>query len=1629
MNYNRCVTSLNLNGKIPARELKDTAAAYQAQGMSADAAMIRAVEDKLELMQMEERKITKAVRDAYEAQGGKKRKQKTQKAEAKPATEKPQPVAPTQGEKNASTEETSPREEAGQAKQAPAEADVLTPEKPARGNKAKGEPAMSVAGDDITRAIERLMADKAGEATVNVPGLGDVTIPYGDDKAGLAHIAKRRGADFIQRLPELLTSGNVYEKGKQPGRVFVGNESDEAVISLTRDSEKQPWLLSAYERYPDLKASSVSDLDDDRMPEGKFFTKDDLRKSLTSNGVLGQVIASMIDSGIVVLHGGPSKLPGGAGRRIKGLKAVTRPDGTIHMVASNLTPRTALPVMLHEMFHQGGEKLIGGKEWGNLMGRLGSLYRQSEQSSGKAREFYDRARARVAAARRKGAVGRAMEVEEFAAYAIEEYEKDPRSLPAAIRKWVEDLLGVIKTWMVKNYGKQIGAVTPAQLAAMARWALMDVAVEKRGEIFGPLGEVFSSGTDQTDTPAFQRWFGDSKVVDKNGAPLVVYHGTTGDFSQFDTAKAGAATGHRSADMGIFLTADAGIASQFAGERVDDTTWPIRMTHKSGGNVVPAYLSVKNPLVITARDFASRFVRGAESASKFRNQAIQDGHDGILIKGDVSLGEQFGGDEYAADAWVVFRPEQIKSAIGNSGAFDPDNADIRYSVADDEQVDEVAKAIDRRPLDIAIEGGLAKLKKDGILPSVPMNYLVDFARQNMTAVKEYMSIKRAMDAYRGEKHAQYDAHAQRWLKFNAKHKADAQKLADLMHDSTIAQVDPSRPYQPGVTLEDEATLEMEPNSKAAELIRAKQEAEPARREAYKDLKARYDALPEEGKALYKETRDQYKAQAAELDQIILANVERTMRQSREQAKDRYDARVARAKENLVGKELADELALAQADYAKKTGLAKYRDRARMVDLRKMFESNRLAGPYFPLARFGDYFVSVRDAEGDVVSFSKFEGLAAAQKYAAEAKKQFPDATVDIGLMSNRKEVRGAIDPQFLTDIENILSGSDVPPDVQDEIWQRYLQTMPDLSMRKRFIHRKGTAGFSRDALRAYASAMFHGSHQMGRLKFGPELQDTLDTMRKQAKEADKPIDATMLVNEFEQRHKWVMNPQGGSFAQALSSLAFIWNLAATPAAAIVNTSQTFMMGVPVLGSRLGGQAKAAAALARASKQLVTSKKWHIENNPRLTGKEQEALREFYRLGLIDRTQSHDLAGVGETGVEYNALRAKVMQKISFLYHNAERVNREVTALAAYRMARDQGQSHERAIETAADLTWVTHFDYSNSNRARIIQNDAAKIFLIHRQHSINMTYRLFRDIQQAFKGDSAQARKEARSQFIGIMAMHGLMAGIKGLPFYGIALIAAGMMSGWGDDDDKLTPEDRLKKALYDTAPKWLADALMYGAPSTGSGLSITGRVGFPDLFFRSPDKELEGKEEAMHYVNQVLGAGVGLPVKMYGGLDLMRQGHLERGAEQMLPKALADLVKTNRYRREGVLNMRGNPVVDQLNAWELIGQAAGFTPHRVTQQYDVNEAKRKLQAAILNERATLINKAYLADKMDDGEAYEEALAKLDKFNDRHPDVAVKNLGRSIKARRKSDERAVGGVILDKRLEESIGESLGLEVEE
>jgi hypothetical protein len=192
------------------------------------------------------------------------------------------------------------------------------------------------------------------------------------------------------------------------------------------------------------------------------------------------------------------------------------------------------------------------------------------------------------------------------------------------------------------------------------------------------------------TPAFKAWFAGSKVVDDKGRPLRVYHGTVGNFDTFDQGRARLNSKHPTAKFGFYFSADPGIAASFQ-QSMD--AWPPRPEPLPNASVMPVYLSIKRPKELTVEQFLNKGALGRASdgvLDAIKEGWINDGYDGLLIKGGEAYADQLGADEFTADTWVAFKPSQIKSAIANPGTFDPNTDSILGSVITNEDTDPFAE---------------------------------------------------------------------------------------------------------------------------------------------------------------------------------------------------------------------------------------------------------------------------------------------------------------------------------------------------------------------------------------------------------------------------------------------------------------------------------------------------------------------------------------------------------------------------------------------------------------------------------------------------------------------------------------------------------------------------------------------------------------------------------------------------------------------------------------------------------------------------------------------------------------------------------------------------------------------------
>lgn len=169
-----------------------------------------------------------------------------------------------------------------------------------------------------------------------------------------------------------------------------------------------------------------------------------------------------------------------------------------------------------------------------------------------------------------------------------------------------------------------------------------------------------------NSAAFKKWFKNSKVVDENGKPLVVYHGTKqGDFSSFDKSKIGAQTDYGYRGKGFYFTPQQELAAMYSRD------WQkFKQVPNENGRVMPVYLSVQNPYIIKSKD-AHNMLSKFESES-FTRKLQEQGYDGVFVEMD-DLVKSYDGE---LQEIIVFEPTQIKS-VYNRGTFDENNANVYF----------------------------------------------------------------------------------------------------------------------------------------------------------------------------------------------------------------------------------------------------------------------------------------------------------------------------------------------------------------------------------------------------------------------------------------------------------------------------------------------------------------------------------------------------------------------------------------------------------------------------------------------------------------------------------------------------------------------------------------------------------------------------------------------------------------------------------------------------------------------------------------------------------------------------------------------------------------------------------------
>jgi len=697
-------------------------------------------------------------------------------------------------------------------------------------------------------------------------------------------------------------------------------------------------------------------------------------------------------------------------------------------------------------------------------------------------------------------------------------------------------------------------------------------------------------------------------------------------------------------------------------------------------------------------------------------------------------------------------------------------------------------------------------------------------------------------------------------------------------------------------------------------------------------------------------------------------------------------------------------------------------------------------YAPLFREGPFWLQY-----DVGTDTKKEAFESEAERDFARKKLEASGATNFDAYSRADQLTTKTVPSgtMLAEIMKIMKDSGAGTDAIDDLIQLVVKAMPEASILKGRQKRTGIGGYIDNAAFVFDRVSSNTARQLGRMQYGPELQRLVTEMVATANTARGDVNTygTELIKEFEGRREFAMKPTLSGWSQFASSGAFYYNLAGNVSSAAVNTLQTPLVVFPQLGGEYGFK-ESYVALKNALKLYTSS--GLSRKVTELTGEvsDQKAMTSIENLinrgdskatkyaGLIEAMKARGLLA---TSTARSALSSennnssgygnanKLMRQTalvsSFMFHHAERMNREITAVAAYDLEMgklknsnlSEAEKQTKAIDKALKLVEYAHGAGSTLSGPSLGQSDIGKVLMVFKRFAFSMYYMLFDTMIRSLPtkgatGEQLEAIKAARRQLLGIYGMSALFAGVKGIPLYWVAALAYNMFQGKDDDD-------------FDTVMReYLGDFPFKGPVNYFTNLSVADRVGWTDLLWR----EQKGSKADASALSQILETALGAPYSIADSLfrakDLIAEGQYERGIEAMLPVGLRNVFKGGRYAIEGANTLRGDAVGD-VNGYNAAMQVLGFAPADLMKQYEENAYMTEKGKAIKAIEKNALKKYYAAMREGDADGMMEAREKLFELGAKYPDLKIseKTITQSVKARERITNEMHHGVQLDRKL--------------
>ncbi len=751
----------------------------------------------------------------------------------------------------------------------------------------------------------------------------------------------------------------------------------------------------------------------------------------------------------------------------------------------------------------------------------------------------------------------------------------------------------------------------------------------------------------------------------------------------------------------------------------------------------------------------------------------------------------------------------------------------------------------------------------------------------------------------------------------------------------------------------------------DLLDPKFKPAPAQQAEYRRLKNIYDGLPAEVQQVYKDIRNAYDSAINEYEDILINSV--------------------------------------QDPSARRKLKAQYEARKRQIS-------------YIPFLRRGDFWVEYDE-----------NGERATQAFQSKRER---DIFIESQLKGKQHTVYKNINEatfnqntlpssSFIVGLMNELNKQGASQELKNNIYQSYLALFPAESLAKNFMKSDNVRGMERDIVRGYGETMIKWARKLSASKYNPEIDRALNEIAVQGRAASNKPDgegAYAAAQNILSQAAFLHNPTYGGLTSAATTVSYFAYIAGNVSSALVNLTTLPMFSYSILGAKFGFD-KSFSALLSASRTTID----YIFNN-KVSPKYAKLFDTLNDHAQLEHTMAREvLEGRRQSTSDFTGTKAKIMDFLSVPFHKTEVLNRGATAIAAYDLARGSGMNERDAIEYALRTVKEINTSGLSSTAPSYMQHPVGRVFFTFKSFVWNTAFVVGRAFHQAVKGQTDAVRKEAFRQLIGIYGMAMAFAGIKGLPFMGATSTLATIINSLLGDDDEPYDFDVMMR-------EWTNELFYKGLINYATNLEVANRVGVAnDLIFRDDPQSVAEHGYVLTAMKQAFGPAGSFAASIGNGYKLLSEGHTYRGIEAMLPTFAKNAFKGIRYLNEGVTNLKGEPIIEDISAYNAVMQIIGFSPANLSNVYEEIGMKKDFERKVMGQRTKLLNKYDMARKAGDSDLMMEALEEIGEFNEKRKDPKAKitpdTLRRSVKAREAAEKDSVNGIRFNKNLRSEIDDLL------